>query len=91
MRILITEKQYLTYIRRRLDCMRVVMDNIKSGEITLPIPPRSFDWNTYKFIFSAILINHCGGASGEFFEQQKHDEIMEFFGDELYELYKMNK
>jgi len=91
MKVIITEGQLSRYLIRRLDCMRDFIDKLKSGEVKLPIPPGSFEWNTYNFIFSAMLRSQCGDRSGGIFDQKIHDDIMEYFGDELYEIYKMNK
>jgi hypothetical protein len=90
MKVIITEGQLSRYLIRRLDCIRDFIDKLKSGEVKLPIPPRSFDWNTYNFIFSSMIRGHCGDTRG-YFDQKIHDDIMEYFGDELYEIYKMNK
>jgi hypothetical protein len=38
-----------------------------------------------------MLRSQCGDRSGGIFDQKIHDDIMEYFGDELYEIYKMNK
>jgi hypothetical protein len=90
MKIIITEEQYSRYLIRRFDCMREYIDKLKSGEVRLPIPIGTFEWGTYNFIFSSMLRGHCGDTRS-YFDQKIHDEILKYFGDELYEIYKMNK
>jgi hypothetical protein len=90
MKVIITERQISNYIRRRFSCMREYIDQLKSGEVKLPVPPTSFEWNTYKYVIVVFIRQECSDTGG-FFSQEIHDEIMNYFGDELYDFYKMNK
>jgi hypothetical protein len=72
--------------------MREYVDQLKNGDENLLIPPSSFKWDTYKFIFTANLRQRCGATgNGHYYDEDIHNEIMEMFGDELYEIYKINK
>ncbi len=71
--------------------MREYVDQLKSGEGRLLIPPSSFKWDTYKYILTATIRQHCGEVNGGFFDEDIHNDIMEMFGDDLYEIYKLNK
>jgi len=71
--------------------MREYVDQLKSGEEKLTIPPTSFKWDTYKYVITATLRGHCTKDFSQLFDEDIHNEIMGLFGDELYEIYKMNK
>lgn len=71
--------------------MREYMDQLMNGEVSLLVPPSSFKWDTYKFILTATIRKHCGEVNGGFFDEDIHNDIMDMFGDELIEIYKMNK
>jgi len=90
MKVIITEEQYGLYVRRRYDCMRSYINQIKSGEENLLVPPSSFKWDTYKYVFTATLRKHCGDNNWGF-DEVIHNEIMKLFGDELLEIYNNNK
>ena len=68
--------------------MREYVDQLMSGDENLLIPPSSFKWDTYKFIITANLRQHCGGTGNDYYDEDIHNDIMGLFGDELYEIYK---
>ena len=88
MKIIITEEQYGIYFRRRVDCMRDYVDNLKSGEESLPVPSTSFEWDVYKYFMTASLRRRCGGRNYyDTFDEDIHNDIMKMFGDDLFEIY----
>lgn len=91
MKVLVTEEQYGLYTRRRYNCMEEYIDQLKSGEERLNIPPSSFKWDTYKYIFTAILRQHCGEVNGGFFNEDIHNDILKIFGNDLFKIYEENK
>lgn len=91
MKIIITEEQYSLYLKRRYLCMGEYVDQLKSGEEKLRVSPSSFEWSTYKYVIVAFLRGYCTKEYNGLFEEDIHNEIMNMFGDELYEIYKMNK
>jgi len=92
MKIIITERQYSLYLKRRYHCIREYIDQLKSGEEKLRIPIGEFKWDTYKYLLIAGIRSKCGNNGvGEFFDEDVHNEIMGMFGDELYEIYKINE
>jgi hypothetical protein len=91
MKIIITERQYSLYLRRRYPCVGEYIDQLKSGDENLLIPPSSFKWDTYKYILTATIRKHCGEVNGGFFDEDIHNDIMEMFGDDLFEIYEKNK
>jgi len=90
MEILITEEQYSRYMKRRFHCIRDFVDKLNSGESDFPIPPGDFEWGTYKFILTAYARRSCGERE-KFYDEDIHNEIMEFIGDELKQYYDNNK
>jgi hypothetical protein len=88
MKVIITEEQYGFYVRRRYNCMRSYINQLKSGEENLLVPPSSFKWDTYQYVFTATLRQHCDGRDNiRGFDMEIHDNIMKLFGDELLEIY----
>jgi hypothetical protein len=91
MKVIITEEQYGFYVRRRYNCMRSYINQLKSGEENLLVPPSSFKWDTYQYVFTATLRQHCDGRDNiRGFDMEIHDNIMKLFGDELLEIYNNN-
>jgi hypothetical protein len=87
---LVTEEQLGLYTRRRYNCMRSYINQLKSGEENLLVPPSSFKWDTYKYVFTATLRQHCDGRdNNRGFDMEIHDDIMKLFGDELIEIYNI--
>lgn len=92
MKVIITEEQYGFYVRRRYDCMRSYINQLKNGEENLLVPTSSFNWDTYKYVFTGTLRQHCDGrAFNGGFDLEIHDDIMKLFGDEMIEIYNNNK
>jgi len=91
MKVIITEEQYGLYVRRRYDCMEEYIDQLKSGEERLRVPPSSLKWDTYQYVISAFLREHCGGINGVFYDEDIHNDIMKLFGDDLFKIYEDNK
>ena len=71
--------------------MRDYVDQLKSGEEKLTVPSTSFEWDTYKYVIVAFLRGHCTKDFSQLFDDDIHNGIMSMFGDELFEIYKMNK
>lgn len=71
--------------------MREYVDQLKSGEVSLLVPTSSFNWDTYKYVITATLRGHCARDFSQGFDEHIHNEIMDMFGDELIEIYNMNK
>ena len=71
--------------------MREYVDQLKSGEERLRVSPSSFEWDTYKYVIVAFLRGHCTKDFSQLFDDDIHNEIMSMFGDELFEIYKINK
>jgi len=71
--------------------MREYVDQLKSGEEILRVPPSSFEWSTYKYVITATLRGYCARDFAQSFDEDIHNEIMSMFGDELFKIYKMNK
>ena len=71
--------------------MREYVDQLKSGEEKLTVPSTSFEWDTYKYVIVAFLRRYCSKEYDGFFDEDIHNEIMSMFGDELFEIYKLNK
>lgn len=90
MKIIITERQYSLYLKRRYNCLREYIDKLKSGEQLLSVPSSSFEWDTYKYVITATLRGYCTKDFGQMFDEDIHNEIMDLFGDELYEIYNMS-
>ena len=67
--------------------MREYVDQLMSGEQELTVPSSSFEWGTYKYIITATLRGHCARDFAQSFDEDIHNEIMDMFGDELYEIY----
>ena len=92
MKVLVTEEQYGLYTRRRYDCMRSYINKLKNGDEFLLVPPSSFKWDTYKYVFTGTLRQHCDGrAFNGGFDFEIHDDIMKLFGDDLFKIYEENK
>ena len=91
MKVLVTEEQYGLYTRRRYDCMRSYINKLKNGDEFLLVPPSSFKWDTYKYVFTGTLRQHCGEVNGGFYDDAIHNDIMKLFGDDLYKIYEENK
>ena len=91
MKVLVTEEQYGLYVRRRYHCMKEYIDQLKSGEVKLLVPPSSLKWETYKYLFTGMARNHCGEVNGGFYDDAIHNDIMKLFGDDLYKIYEENK
>ena len=91
MKVLVTEEQYGFYTRSRYDCMKEYIDQLKSDEEKLPVPPSSLKWDTYKYLFTGMLRKHCGFGNSQFFDEVIHNDIMELFGDDLFKIYEDNK
>jgi hypothetical protein len=70
--------------------MKDYIDKLKSGDENLLVPPSSFEWSSYKFIFTATLRKHCGDNNWGF-DEVIYNEIMKLFGDEMLEIYNNNK
>ena len=71
--------------------MREYVDQLKSGEESLLVPTSSFKWDTYKYVITATLRGYCAKEYAQGFDEDIHNEIMDMFGDELIEIYNMNK
>lgn len=67
--------------------MREYVDQLKSGEQELTVPPSSFKWDTYKYIITATLRGYCTKDYSQLFDEDIHNDIMDMFGDELFEIY----
>jgi len=91
MKVLVTEEQFGLYTRRRYNCMEEYIDQLKSGEERLRVPPSSLKWGTYQYVISAFLREHCGGINGGFYDEDIHNDIMKLFGDDLFKIYEDNK
>ena len=91
MKVLVTEEQYGLYTRRRYDCMRSYINKLKNGDEFLLVPPSSFKWGTYKYVFTGTLRQHCDGRENHLFNEDIHDDIMKLFGDDLFKIYEENK
>ena len=86
-----TERQYSLYSKRRYDCMKDYVDKLKSGEEKLLVPTSSFKWDTYKYVITATLRGYCAKNFSQLFDEDIHNEIMDLFGDDLFEIYEKNK
>ena len=91
MKVLVTEEQLGLYTRRRYNCMEEYIDQLKSGEEKLLVPPSSLKWGTYKYLLTAMIRQHCGEINGGFYDDYIHNDIMKLFGDDLYKIYEDNK
>ena len=91
MKVLVTEEQLGLYTRRRYNCMEEYIDQLKSGEERLRVSPSSLKWDTYQYVISAFLREHCGGINGRFYDEDIHNDIMKLFGDDLFKIYEENK
>ena len=91
MKVLVTGEQLGLYTRRRYNCMEEYIDQLKSGEKKLLVPPSSLKWDTYQYVISAFLREHCGGINGRFYDEDIHNDIMKLFGDDLYKIYVRNE
>jgi hypothetical protein len=91
MKIIITEEQYSLYLKRRYLCLRDYVDQLKRGEEKIPVPSTSFEWSTYQYVVVAFLRGYCSKQYDVVFDEDIHNDIMNMFGDELIEIYKMNK
>ena len=91
MKVLVTEEQLGFYTRRRYNCMVEYIDQLKSGEERLRVSPSSLKWDTYQYVISAFLREHCGGINGRFYDEDIHNDIMKLFGDDLFKIYEENK
>lgn len=67
--------------------MREYIDQLMSGEQVLTVPSSSFKWDTYKYVITATLRGHCARDFSQLFNEDIHNEIMDMFGDELFEIY----
>ena len=67
--------------------MREYVDQLKSGEESLLVPSSSFEWDTYQYVITATLRGYCVKNYSQGFDEEIHNEIMDLFGDELYEIY----
>ena len=90
MKVLVTEEQLGLYTRRRYNCMEEYIDQLKSGEEKLLVPPSSLKWRTYKYLFTGMIRKHCGEINGGFYDDYIHNDIMKLFGDDLFKIYKEN-
>ena len=93
MKILITENQYSLYIRRRYKCVEHYIDELKAGKEKLRIPPGSFNWDVYQYLIVASIRSICSSnvGEGELYDENLHNQIMDTFGDDLYQIYQNNK
>ena len=91
MKVLVTEEQLGLYTRRRYSCMEEYIDQLKSGEERLRVSPSSLKWDTYQYVFTGTLRQHCVGINGRFFDEDIHNDIMKLFGDDLFKIYEENK
>ena len=70
--------------------MREYIDQLKSGEQELTVPTSSFEWDTYKYILTAFVRRYCN-KNERYFDEDIHNDIMDMFGDDLFEIYEKNK
>ena len=85
MKIIITERQYSLYLKRRYHCMREYVDHLKSGREKLPVPSTSFEWDTYKYVIVAFLRGHCSKDFTQMFDEEfRSDRPCNFSSDLLY-------
>ena len=71
--------------------MREYIDQLMNGEVSLLVPTSSFEWDTYKYILTATIRKHCDEVNGRFFDEDIHNDIMDMFGDDVFEIYEKNK
>ena len=88
-RILREEMKLPNYIKRRYNCMDEYITKLENGEETLPIRMGQLDWAHYQIIVTAFIINNCKYGNG-YYDPIIHSNIMDTFGDRLYEWYNDN-
>jgi hypothetical protein len=87
-RILREEINTSTYIRRRYGCMDELIRKLEKGEEIIPFSWRlRLNWDDFQIAITAFIRQNCDDSDG-YYDPIKHSNIMELFGDRLYELYK---
>lgn len=88
-RILREEVNTTNYIRRRYNCMDEYITKLENGEETLPIRKGQLDWTNYQIMITAFIRSNCEDDNG-YYDPNLHSNIMDIFGDRLYQWYKNN-
>jgi hypothetical protein len=88
-KVLREEMKPPNYIKRRYICIDEYITKLENGEETLPLRMRRLDWTHYQIIVTAFIINNCKYGNG-YYDPIIHSNIMDTFGDRLYEWYNDN-
>ena len=88
-KVLREEMKPPNYIKRRYNCMDEYITKLENGEETLPLRMRQLDWTHYQIIVTAFIIKNCKYGNG-YYDPIIHSNIMNTFGDRLYEWYNDN-
>lgn len=88
-RILREEVNTTNYIRRRYNCMDEYITKLENGEETLPIRRGQLDWTNYQIMITAFIRSNCEDDNG-YYDPNLHSNIMDIFGDRLYQWYYKN-
>lgn len=88
-RILREEATTSNYIKRRYNCMDEYITKLENGEETLPTRRGQLDWTNYQIMVTAFIRSNCEDDNG-YYDPNLHSNIMDIFGDRLYQLYYKN-